>query len=216
MNSVKIIMDDREDEEFSKYFSELNVELEVKRLLVGDFICSDDTVIERKTRRDFESSVIDRRLFNQIENLKSNYKNVIIIIEGEGKEESLSREALMGTYAFLVTNSIGLFFTRNISSTSEIIYSIAKHEQLSKKSSFSLNAKRKTNNLSQSQRAIIESFPMIGPKLAKSLLEEFGSLENVINAKEEELLKIDKLGPKKVKIFRKVVETEYNSDEDPI
>jgi Fanconi anemia group M protein len=57
---------------------------------------------------------------------------------------------------------------------------------------------------------------MVGPKLAKSLLEHFGSLENVINAKEKELLKVEKFGEKKSKIFRKTIENEYLKDEDPI
>lgn len=214
--TVKIVIDDRENEEFEKLLSNLSAKVEVKRLEVGDFICSENTIIERKTRNDFESSIIDKRLFLQLQNLKENYKNVVIIIEGESSADIISREALMGSYAFLVTNGIGLFFTRNPESTAEIIYSIAKHEQIAKKVPFSISAKRKTHNLSQTQRSIVESFPMIGPKLAKALLEEFGSLKAAINAKEEDLLNIEKVGKKKAKTFRNTVESEYKSEEDPL
>lgn len=214
---IKVAADDREDPEFKEILNSLGCEVEVKRLEVGDFVCSENTVVERKTRRDFESSIIDKRLFLQLQNLKENYKNVVIIVEGESSEEIISRQALMGAYASLITDfQVGLFFTRNLESTSELIYSIAKHEQSAKKVPFSISAKRKTYNLSQTQRSIVEAFPMLGPKLAKSLLEEFGSLEAVINAKEEELTQIDKIGKKKAKVFRKTTEYEYKTDEDPL
>lgn len=214
---IKIAIDDREDSEFPDLLKELDCEVEVKRLEIGDFVCSENTVIERKTRRDFESSIIDKRLFLQLQNLKENYKNVIIIVEGESSGDIISKEALMGAYASLITDfQVGLFFTRNINSTAELIYAVGKHEQLAKKIPFSIHSKKKTYNLSQTQRSIIESFPMVGPKLAKKLLEEFGSLEQVINTKEEDLLKVEKIGDKKAKVFRKTIESEYKTEEDPL
>lgn len=214
---AKIVIDDREDHSFKELLESKGAEAEIKRLELGDFICSEQTVIERKTRRDFESSIIDKRLFLQLNSLKENYKNVIVVIEGENSESIISREALMGAYASLITDfQVGVFFTRNQESTAELVYSIAKHEQLAKKLPFSILSKRKTYNLSQTQRSIVESFPMVGPKLAKSLLEEFHSLEAFINAKEEDLLKVEKLGEKKVKVIRKTIESEYKSEEDPL
>ncbi len=214
---IKIIADDREDPKIISFLRNLECELEVKRLISGDFICSENTAIERKTRSDFESSIIDKRLFYQLQNLRESYINIILIIEGESNANIISKEALMGAYASIVTDfHAGLFFTRNHSSSADLIFSIAKHEQSLKKIPLSINTKRKTHNLSQTQRSIVEAFPMIGPKLAKSLLEHFGSLENVINANEEEILKIEKMGEKKSKVFRKTIENEYNSCEDQL
>lgn len=217
MIKAKIVIDDREDPSFKEILESLGADAEIRRLEIGDFVCSQETAIERKSRRDFESSIIDKRLFLQLNNLKENYKNVIIIIEGETSESIISREALMGAYASLITDfQVGVFFTRNQESTSELVYSIAKHEQLARKIPFSIVSKRKTYNLSQTQRSIVESFPMVGPKLAKSLLEEFHSLEAFVNASEEELLKVEKIGEKKVKVIRKTIENEYKSEEDPL
>jgi len=213
---VRVVIDDRESNIFLDLFSRLNCFIEFKRIAVGDFVCSERTVVERKSRSDFESSILDMRLFHQLENLKSNYKNVVIIVEGIKNDERISHEALMGAYAFLLTNGVSLFFTRDKKGTAEIIYSIAKHEQVSKNIAFSIKSKRKTNNLSQTQRSIVESFPMIGPKLAKSLLERFGSLDNLILADEKELLKVDKFGDKKVRVLKKTIKNNYISDEDPL
>jgi len=208
-------MDDREDNAFQNELEELGAKVEVKRLTLGDFICSERTVIERKTRSDFESSILDKRIFHQLTNLKENFENIIVIIEGTSNESRIDRRALLGAYTSLITNfHAGVFFTKNIESTAELIHAIAKHEQLSVKSPFQIKSKRKTHNLSQIQRSILESFPMVGSKLAKTLLEEFKNLENIINSKEEDLLKIDKLGKKKAKAIRNTIENDYDSEED--
>ena len=69
--------------------------------------------------------------------------------------------------------------------------------------------KRKPLTLKERQELIIESFPGIGPTLAKSLLQEFKSVKKIINTNEEKLQKIDKLGPKKASEIKKVIEEEY-------
>ncbi|MBU0586581.1 RNA helicase, partial [Candidatus Micrarchaeota archaeon] len=100
---AKVIIDKRE-RLFPSLFLELGAEVEEKMLELGDFLCSEKTVIERKTRMDFESSVLDQRLFNQLQNLKENFENIILIVEGERSEDGpLSRAALMGAYASVIT-----------------------------------------------------------------------------------------------------------------
>ena len=49
---------------------------------------------------------------------------------------------------------------------------------------------------------------MVGPKLAKTLLSEFKSPMNILNASEEVMLGVDKLGPKKYKLIRDVLDLE--------
>ena len=204
-----IVIDKRENSSFEKELSSLGAKIEWKQLELGDFLCSDKTVVERKTRSDFEASIIDRRLFNQLKQLKENYPNVIVIVEGEESAERVNRNALLGAYASIITDfGAGVFFTRNTKATSELVFAIAKHEQLGNKD-ISMFAKRKTFTISQTQESIVEMFPMVGPKMAKKLLEYFGNLENIINASEDELLKIDGMGEKKAKVIRNVIEHHY-------
>lgn len=212
---AKIIVDKRE-RSFPKLFLELGAEVEEKMLEVGDFLCSDRTVIERKTRADFESSVLDGRLFAQLPNMCSNFENVILVIEGERSEEgSLSRAALMGAYASVMTDfGASLFFTRNEKSTAELVFSIAKHEQLAKKRELSVFAKRKSLTLARTQRSVVETLPMVGPLMAKKLLMHFGTLEMLFRASEEEFLKIDGLGEKKAKAIYRTIREAYDPDQD--
>ncbi|VVB98196.1 3'-flap repair endonuclease Xpf [uncultured archaeon] len=212
---AKVIVDKRE-RGFASLLTELGAEVEEKMLEVGDFLCSGKTVIERKTRGDFEASVLDQRLFQQLGNLRSNYENVIIVVEGERLQEgSLSHAALMGAYATVMTDfGASLFFTRSDKATAELIYFIAKHEQLGKKVEMRISAKRKTLTLSQTMRSVVEMFPMVGPSMAKKLLIHFGGLEMLFRASEQELMQVEGLGEKKAKAIWRTIHQPYNPEED--
>ncbi len=67
-----------------KHLKELGgAEVEVKTLDVADYVVSEDVGIERKSANDFIQSIIDGRLFDQVERLKRAYEKPVIIVEGE-------------------------------------------------------------------------------------------------------------------------------------
>ena len=71
---VRIIMDERERASNVRHMlEEKGAEVKQVVLNVGDFILSDRIVVERKTRADFESSIIDGRLFTQLPAMAANY-----------------------------------------------------------------------------------------------------------------------------------------------
>jgi Fanconi anemia group M protein len=210
-----IVVDNRESPEFDLFFSKSGAAVERKQLEVGDFICSERLVVERKTRADFESSIIDGRLFSQLHNLVSSYPRVAIVVEGEVTEGRVSKEALLGAYAAIVSDfGASVFFTRNLEKTAELIYALAKHDQLAKKQTMRVFAKRKTLTASSNQRAIVEMLPMVGPKLAKSLLLHFDNVETLFTASEEELKKVEGMGQKRAKTIRSIIENSYDEEED--
>lgn len=216
-DKAKIIVDHREDIRFIDWLKAYGALVLQSQLVTGDFICSARCIVERKTRDDFEASVIDGRLFSQLPVLVENYERVIIIVEGESNADRLRKESLLGAYVTIITDfGAALFFTKDKEKTAELIYAIAKHEQLVKKHPMRLYARKRTFTLAQMQRAIIESFPSIGPKKAKQLLLHFGTILNLVNATEQDLKAVPGLGPKRVKIIRNILEQSYTSDEDTI
>jgi ERCC4-type nuclease len=215
---VKIILDNREPEEFLHLLEEKGAIVEVKQLEVGDFVCSGEIAVERKARQDFEMSIIDGRLFKQLQNLLENFPKPIVIVEGEERNESeiISKEALMGAYAAVISDfGVSLFFSRDIEETADIVFHLAKHAQLAKPLSLRVFAKRKSLTPSQHQRGVVEALPMVGPKLARALLTHFGSVRAVMNASEEELKEVEKLGEKKAKVIRALIDYQYKPEEDP-
>ena len=55
------------------------------------------------------------------------------------------------------------------------------------------------------QKSILDEIKNLGPKRKKILLKHFGSVENVINAYEDELQEVDGIGKKIAKEIRKVL-----------
>jgi Fanconi anemia group M protein len=56
------------------------------------------------------------------------------------------------------------------------------------------------------------NMPGIGPKLAESMLRHFKNVRNIVNANKEELMKVEKIGPKKAEGIREVLEEEFKPD----
>ncbi len=203
-----IYVDDREKniEELKQY----DCDIKITRLEVGDYVCSAKTVVERKTSSDFEASVIDGRLFKQIENLKNNYENVILIVEGQINPERITKEAFLGTIASLMTDyKISVLFSENRAKTNELIYSIAKHEQMAKKRPQRIYAKRKALTIGQQIQGIIECFPFVGPKTAKNIADHFKTIYDFINCNEKELAQVKGVGKKKAKIIYNIIHAPY-------
>lgn len=176
----------------------LGFEIEFKELKVGDYIVK-NFVIERKTISDFRNSMINKHLLKQIEELKQ-FENKILIIEGYENEDlyknnSINPNSLRGFLISIVSkHKIPIIFSKNEQDTARFISVIANKKEIE----ISQIAKKKTYNKKEQMQFILESFPGIGPKNARKLLEKLGTLQNVFSASQDELKKI--LG-KKAKIF---------------
>lgn len=210
-----IAVDHREDPVFDEILKGLGAHVERRALDVGDFLCSARLVVERKTRADFEQSVIDGRLFSQLPNLVSNYERVVVIVEGAKDEGRLQRGSLLGAYAAILADyGASLIFTKDKDATAELVFNFAKHEQLAKKQPMRIYARKKTFTPSQSARAVMESLPMIGPKVAKALLSHFGTVDAVMKATERELAEVPGMGKKRAKMIKDLLSYDYDPDED--
>jgi ERCC4-type nuclease len=120
---VEIYADEREDREVIEEIRALGGIVRIKLLPVGDFLLSSRVACERKTRRDFEKSIIDMRLFKQLENMKENFSSPLLVVEGRKaeSEEIISRAALLGAYASVIADyGIPIFFTSTPKATAEL------------------------------------------------------------------------------------------------
>lgn len=199
----KIIADYREKN--SLVISELvhlDLEIEFKALKVADFIIK-DTAIERKTVNDFIGSVINKRIFNQLEEIKQ-YPKHFLIIEGiEHQElyndnpEGINGNAIRGVLLTIILKyQVPIIFTKDEKDTALFINILARKQT---KKHISINPKKKSLNAQEQRQFILEGFPGIGPATAKKLLKEFGSIKNIINQPIENIQKI--IG-KKSEIFK--------------
>ncbi|MCX8196798.1 MAG: helix-hairpin-helix domain-containing protein [Candidatus Micrarchaeota archaeon] len=209
----KILVDSREPAEISDWLEAAGAEIEITNLPIGDYQLSSRLIVERKTRQDFESSIIDGRLFSQAELLASAIPRTVIIVEGQAEQQRVSRNALLGAYASLISDfGFSLFFTSSLSSTAELIFALACHEQLSKNHPRPILPKRKARTLAEQQLAVVESLPGVGPKLARQLLLYFDNIENIVTAPEAELVQAGKIGQKKAKRLRQLFSLRFKEE----
>jgi len=195
---------------------ELGVEVEIKKLQVADYIISNDIAIERKTMNDFLSSMMSKRIVNQLINLKNNYKKPLIIIETSENHEfytsdahpNLNKNAIKGMILSTIFEfGIPIILTKDYKETAEFIALLAKRQEKGKQE-ISLKTKKHAFTIQEQQQLILESFPGVGPKKAKEILKQFKTLKNFANASIEELKKIPKLG-KKADFIKLILDATY-------
>jgi len=186
----------------------LGLEINFQELKVGDYLVN-NIAIERKTVSDFISSMINKRLLNQLEELQQ-YENKLLLIEGleeqelysENSEREVSPNAIRGfLLSIALKHKVPIIFTKNSEDTAKFIYLLA----IKKETESSLNVNKKSLNSKERMQFILEGFPGIGPKTARKLLEKFKTLKNIANTPLEELK--ETIG-KKADIF-KLFEEDY-------
>ncbi len=202
----KIIADYREKNSLvPANLIKLGFEVEFRELKVADFIIK-DTVIERKTVSDFISSMINKRLSKQLEELQQ-YPSRLLIIEGIDEQElytdseehfGVNPNAIRGfLLSILLRYNVPIIYTKNSEDTARFISVLYKKET---KEEISFKAKKHSFSKKEQLQFILEGFPGIGPKNAKKLLKKFKTIKEIINASEEELKKL--LGKKAESIIQ--------------
>ena len=194
-----------------RHLSEMEIDVQVRSMAVGDYQVSDEVVIERKTAKDFVDSIIDKRLFKQARELSEEFKRPLLILEGDDIYNGMIHpNAVRGTIAAIAIDfGISIIPTRNSQDTAAMIKRIAVREQNGEKVNIQIRTDKKPTSLWEQQLFIIESLPNIGPVNAKNLLQHFGTVEKIINASESELQEVEGIGKKTAKNIRKVVESKY-------
>mgnify|MGYP000285864859 CR=1 FL=1 len=214
---LMVCVDNRElRSQTAKCLAELGVKLVPEQLTVADYIISDRVAVERKTTEDFLQSIIDKRLFQQLANLKKSYTAPILIIEGENiyKGKAISPDAVRGALASIVLDfGIPILWTKTPSETAHLIYALTKREQIKEKRYPSIKKEKVPLSDKELQEYIVSSLPGIDLTLARRLLKDLKTVENVFTASEDTLKKVKGIGEKTAKKIREILTLSYNDSE---
>jgi Fanconi anemia group M protein len=186
-----------------------NASIQLKHLKVADYLIG-NIAIERKTVSDFISSMLNKRLMQQLIEIKQ-YPKTLLMIEGIEEKELYSEDGGINANAIrgmilsiLLKFQVPIIFTKNYEDTAQFLLLLEKRQEQGEKE-FSLVARKKASNLKEQQQIILEGFPGIGPKTAKKLLIKYKTIKNIINTPLEDLQK--DIG-KKANIF-KILDEHY-------
>ncbi|AHG05015.1 Hef nuclease [Halobacterium sp. DL1] len=218
--TVEVVVDQRElDSNIARDLSKReNVETRLETLSVGDYVLSDRVAVERKTHGDFMDTLLggDRSLFEQAKDLTRHYTRPVLLLEGDGDlyaERNVHPNAIRAALSSLAVDwGVSVVHTRGEDDTAEMIRTVAEREQLDNDREVSAHGEKAAKTLGEQQEYVVSAIADIGPVTARSLLDEFGSVEAVMTASEDDLLDAEGVGQVTAERIREVVASDYRPD----
>ena len=228
---VQLIVDHREaasgliDElvgyEYRTKDKHVTTHVEAVMLEVGDVICSDRVLVERKSTYDFVDSIINptRGMMGQMYDLSRTTNGTcrirpLMILEGETIYglRGIHPEALRATLAAITVGfGVPIIPTCCVEETAAQLVTIAYKEQFDEGRKISIpHTKRTTMTMPERQAYVVSAIGGgIGAATAKLLLAHFGSVRAVMNAPIDEIVKIKDIGPATAKNIHDIIRSEY-------
>ncbi|RLE73893.1 MAG: hypothetical protein DRJ56_08455 [Thermoprotei archaeon] len=214
---VEVLADDREEsggviEELRR----LGATVYIRRLELGDYVVSEDVVVERKTANDFIASIIDRRLFEQARSLLRAFERVIMVVEGDLwsalRWRGVTYKHVLGALSSLALMGVSVVPTSGPRETAYLVYNLARKLQVDegkrvRVSPTKLRMAKGGKTVREAQLNVIASIPGISYELAERILEHFGTPRRFFAAHPHELRKVRGLGEKRVRKIIEVLDT---------
>jgi Fanconi anemia group M protein len=82
-----------------------------------------------------------------------------------------------------------------------------------RKRSVNPHAQKSSQTMAERQEYLVSAISEVGPVIARNLLRHFGSVKAIVNASEEQLKEVDKVGEKTAKKIREVMDAAYKKDQ---
>ncbi|MHA2329697.1 MAG: ERCC4 domain-containing protein [Candidatus Hodarchaeales archaeon] len=177
--SLQIIVDNREPPDIKKRLGKLGMEVTEQQLDIADYIVSEQVACERKTGTDLISSIMDNRLFEQMDRLIETYEQPILILEDissafERTEWKKRKKHVYGalTYIFL-RRQIPVVPTTKMSETAIVLNRIASWVQEEHTDPLIARKSPKKRSVRDNQLYFLQGLHKTGHKKAEILLKAF-------------------------------------------
>ena len=217
---MKVLVDYRERKILDLLKDALG-DFELTNLPVGDFLIAEDygVLVERKSAADFLSSMRTNRLWEQLERMLVRevegveIRRRALVIHGclweEIEESGFGWNHIMGALMEIQYRyGIPVFHAEDDEALKEFLRILVKRERERKNEGeierrWFRESPRRGMSEEEWKIYMLSSLPNVGEKLAKKMLERFGSVERIARANIEDLKKVEGIGDKKArKIWR--------------
>jgi len=191
------------------------VDVEPSQLDIGDYILSSRIGVERKNVDDYLESLIDGKLFRQVSQLRDAYARPILIIEGDDllTKRNINHNAIFGSLASIsVDYGIPVIRTKDSAETADLMGVIARREQKDDKKVVAIRGGKPQMSVRERQQFLVEGLPNVSAVLAGRLLNHFGSIRDIVNASEKELMQVDGIGKNIASEITKLLNENYLED----
>jgi DNA excision repair protein ERCC-4 len=213
----RIIVDERERPSgVPEELRSLGAPIEYRVLDVADYVVG-SYAVERKSVRDFVSSLYSGRLFDQAHRLGEAYRASMLVVEGDLWEELKHVRNPRSLWGALISSvldfGLNIFFTPSGKQTAQFLFTLGKGGRHTKGSDGPpiIVKKPRSQDLSRFQLSVLASLPGIGPQTAGQLLGYFGSLRKVFSASMTEIAVGAGLGRSKALALTKLLDSRYKA-----
>ena len=209
-----MIADIHEPPQIVTLLKQRGIDVEVRAITPGDYVVG-DMGIERKSMPDFFSSLVRKRLFEQLKRLKI-YPLSLLIVEGDLHEISRHKTpaSLWGALvAIMMDLGIHVIFSSSKEQTVEILSVLEKRIRKEKKET-PLRFKPKVLSLREKQKFIAQGLPHIGEKISEEMLEHFGTVRAVFSSSEKELKKVEGIGERTAREIRELLDAPFEGKQE--
>src|SRR4030042_5463798 len=158
---VVILADHREiASNVTRHLRQHDAEIRETQLKVGDYIVSERVAVERKSVPDFLQSIIDQRLFKQMESLSESYEKPVLILEGNPEglflERNMHENTVRGVLSSIAIDyRIPIIWPHNSKETAAQIYWMAYREQVQESKGLQIRCTKKVASLPQQQEFLV-------------------------------------------------------------
>ena len=202
--NLRIIADRRERKSgIPDLLRKAGTSLDILTLDTGDYIVSSDIIVERKSIRDFVSSIVDGRLYGQCTRLKNEFKHPVLIMEGDSGDIAKILDNPFVFYSAVskiaIEFGIPVIQTPNATHTAKLLIALGTRKGIVGNILLKKPHKKTGVAIQEQQLNILCALPGIGEKLATRMLEKFATPRAALLASVDEIALVENMGPVRAK-----------------
>lgn len=195
----------------------LGASIKLEHLEVGDYVFGTEVCVERKTCNDLVSSIIDKRLFEQIHYMARIYGKPILVVEGDLnwtiQHRKIGYPQIYGALAALVYMGVSILRTSSPRETAYAVYYLYRRKAEDSGKEYLPPAKihvvKRAESLEVVQLNLLSILPGVSRKTAHRILMHFKTPRKFFKASPSELRAIEGLGDSRIARIMEVLDTIY-------
>ncbi|HKJ71106.1 MAG TPA: ERCC4 domain-containing protein [Gammaproteobacteria bacterium] len=169
------------------------VTLEYEELDAGDYVLSDEVVVDYKSGTDFILAVVEEELFETANRLKAQYAKPVFLVEGDYFTHRFHQTPFDVHWAITYLNvalDIPVLYSPEAEHSAMFVYALAVRAQGDAAGEQSWRP-GKPETRRETIRFLVEGLPGVSPELARGLLRHFGTARALFTATKDELLAVE-------------------------
>ena len=228
MKMNKLVIDSRENSELTDAVinkaESMNIQYEKEWLEIGDYVFN-DVCFEAKSSFDFLQSVLNKRLWNQLDNMDRAFDNNIVIVYGDFNSAFIGYKNYGKAHFNTISNKFhgamgkimldmdaSLLWVKDAQKAAHMIAVVCKMQPIVRDVYNPRLIKQKKISTSDLRLDVLMTIKGISEKKAKLLIEEFGSLMEIGETEPQEIAMLDGFG----KVLAERVHGVLNSEEPQV